>query len=229
MVAVLLIACANLANLQLARGIGRSRELALRAALGASRRDIVMQLLLESTILAAAGLILGLVLTFWGVHLLGSRIPPSVAEYVIAPQTSWRVMVFAVVACVVCVILVGLLPALRVSRVDPNELLKAGAGTGAHKRNRRQYGIMVAAQMGLSLALLSGAAIVVRSAGYYRGLRVGYDVKPMATATMYLRSDKPTTGSLRRDAERDHRAGKDDSRTSSRPRWTFTGRSGTTL
>ena len=190
-VAVLLIACANLSNLQLARGIGRSRELALRAALGASRADIVTQLLLESALLAGAGLGLGLLLTFWGTHLLGSRIPPSVADFVIAPQTSWRVLVFAMVACAVCVILVGLLPAVRVSRVDPNELLKAGAGTGAHKRNRRQYGLMVAAQMGLSLALLSGAAIVVRSAAYYRELRVGYDVKPLATATLYVRSIRP--------------------------------------
>lgn len=190
-VAVLLIACANLANLQLARGIGRSRELALRAALGASRSDIIAQLVIESVMLAGVGLILGLLLTFWGTHLIASRIPPSVAEFIIAPQTSWRVLVFAVVACVVCVILVGLFPAIRVSRVDPNELLKSGAGTGAHKRNRRQYGAMIAVQMGLSLALLSGAAIVVRAAIYYRQLRVGYDIKPLATAWLYFRSDTP--------------------------------------
>ena len=92
-VAVLLVACANLANLQLARGIGRSRELAVRAALGASRADIVTQLVLESAMLAGAGLILGTVLTFWGVGLLSSRVPPSVSSYITAPETNWRVLV----------------------------------------------------------------------------------------------------------------------------------------
>ena len=115
-VAVLLVACANLANLQLARGIGRSRELALRAALGATRRDIITQLVIESAVLAGAGLIVGLVTTFWSMSLLASRIPPRVAMYITAPQTSWRVFAFAMFASVVCVMLVGLLPALRVSQ-----------------------------------------------------------------------------------------------------------------
>jgi len=181
-VAVLLVACANLANLQLARGIGRSRELALRAALGASRRDIVVQLLIESAMLAGAGLVLGLLMTFWGMSLLGSRIPPRVASYVTAPQTSWRVFAFAVVASIVCVMIVGLLPAIRVSRVDPNELLKSGAGTGANKKSRKQYGVMVIAEIGLSLVLLSGASIVVRSAFMLDTLKLSFDIKPMSTA-----------------------------------------------
>ncbi|MEO6879145.1 MAG: ABC transporter permease, partial [Gemmatimonadaceae bacterium] len=183
-VAVLLIACANLANLQLARGIGRSRELALRAALGASRRDIISQLLLESAVLAGAGLIGGLILTYWGTGFLRSRIPPSIADYVIAPQTSWRVFVFSVIACIVCVILVGLLPAIRVSRVDPNELLKAGAGTGANRGSRRQYGLMVVVEIGLSIALLSGAGIVVRTALRIRALNPGYDIAPLSSTTV---------------------------------------------
>src|SRR5207344_760555 len=108
--------------------------------------DIVAQLVLESAMLAAAGLMLGTVLTFWGVHLLSSRIPPSVSSYMTAPETNWRVLVFAVLASVVCVMLVGLFPAVRVSRVDPNELLKSGAGTGASKKNRRDYGAMVIAE-----------------------------------------------------------------------------------
>ncbi len=125
--AVLLIACANLANLQLARGIGRSRELAVRAALGASRADIIAQLLVESAMLAVVGLGLGLLATLWATDLLRWHIPPAVAEYFVAPQTSWRVFAFAMIACGVCVLIVGLLPAIRISRVDPNELLKAGA------------------------------------------------------------------------------------------------------
>jgi putative ABC transport system permease protein len=180
-IAVLLVACANLANLQLARGIGRSRELALRAALGASRRDIITQLLIESAMLGAAGLILGLFATFWGMGLLQSRIPPRVANYLTEPQTSWRVFAFAVVASVVCVMIVGLLPAIRVSRVDPNELLKSGAGTGANKRNRKQYGVMVVAEIGLSLVLLSGASIVVRSALMLDSVKLSFDIKPLST------------------------------------------------
>jgi putative ABC transport system permease protein len=185
-VAVLLVACANLANLQLARGIGRSRELALRAALGASRADIVAQLVLESSMLAGAGLVLGTVMTYWGVQLLSSRIPPSVASYIVAPETNWRVLVFAILASVVCVMLVGLVPAIRVSRVDPNDLLKTGAGTGASRKNRREYGMMVIAEIGLSLALLSGAAVVVRSAIRLNAIDVGYDVTPLSSAWMRL-------------------------------------------
>jgi len=192
-IAVLLVACANLANLQLARGFGRGRELALRTALGASRRDIVLQLLIESGLLALVGLVLGLLLTFWGVHLLQSRIPPSVAEYVIAPQISWRVFAVAIAACLACVMLVGLVPAIRVSRVDPNTLLKAGAGTGANKGNRRQYGVMIVAEIGLSLALVSGAAIVVRSAAHFRAIDPGYDIKSLSVAWMYLKPSNDTT------------------------------------
>ncbi|HEY3555558.1 MAG TPA: FtsX-like permease family protein, partial [Casimicrobiaceae bacterium] len=118
--------------------------------------------------------------------------PPSVAQYVIEPQISWRVFVFAVAAAIVCVMLIGLYPAIRVSRVDPNTLLKAGAGTGALKRNRRQYGIMVAAQIGLSLALLSGATLVVRTAIEVHSLDVGYDTRPLVAASVYLRAEHDT-------------------------------------
>ena len=188
-IAVLLVACANLANLQLARGIGRTREMALRSALGASRRDIVGQLMLESALLAATGLAAGLIMTYWGIHLLAARIPRSVSQYVIAPQTSWRVLVFAMVACVICVVLVGLYPALRVSRVDPNELLKSGHGTGANKRNRHQYGVMVAAEIGLSLALLSGASIVVRTAVAVNEVTLDPAIKALTYAWVFLARD----------------------------------------
>jgi putative ABC transport system permease protein len=186
-VAVLLIACANLANLQLARGLGRARELAIRASLGATRWDIVSQLVIESALLAIMGLVFGLVLTLWSADLLRSLIPPSIGGFIVQPQTSWRVLVFAGAACVLCVLLVGLLPAIRVSRVDPNALLKSGAGTGANKANRRQYGVMVAAQVALSLALLSGAAIVVRSEIRLQDFDMGFDAKPMTRAWMSFR------------------------------------------
>ena len=177
--AVLLVACANLANLQLARGIGRARELALRAALGASRAQIIQGLLAESALLAVAGLALGLVLTYWSIGVVGASIPPTIAEYVVEPQTSWRMLVFAVLASVLCLLFVGLVPAIQVSRVDPNELLKAGAGTGMHRQNRRRYGVMIVAQIALSLALLSGASLVLRTAWRVAHRNFGFDAKPL--------------------------------------------------
>src|SRR6185295_10150408 len=80
-VAVLLVACANVANIQLARGLGRRRELALRTALGATRRGLIAHLLTETSILAVAGLGIGLLLTMWGTHILKASIPPSVADF----------------------------------------------------------------------------------------------------------------------------------------------------
>jgi predicted permease len=183
--AVLLVACANLANLQLARGLARSRELALRVALGASRRQVIRELMTESAVLAAAGLALGLLLTLWGVHLVTAYIPPQIADYMLAPQVSWHLVLFAALAALACLLVMGLLPALHVSRVDPDTLIKRGAGTGAHRRTRRQYGLLVAAQIGLTLPLLNGAVLVLRSAwrvasvSYYERLVTGYDYRPL--------------------------------------------------
>jgi putative ABC transport system permease protein len=185
-IAVLLIACANLANLQLARGIGRSRELAVRTALGATRADIITQLVLESALLVGAGLFTGLLLTFWGVDLLAAHIPKSVAGYFVAPHTSWRVLLFAAAASAFCTLVVGLAPAIRVSRVDPNDLMKAGAGTGAHRKSRRQYGLMVAIEVGLALAVLSGAAVVVRTAMVVRDGVPAIDLRPLSSASIFL-------------------------------------------
>ena len=164
-VAVLLVACANLANLQLARGIGRSRELAFRAALGATRGDIIAQLVLESAMLAGAGLVLGLVMTFWSMSpaRFAHSAPSRHVHHGAANQLA-RVRVCG--SRVDRVRHAGWFAA-RASSVSESirmSLLKSGAGTGANKKNRRQYGTMVVAEIGLSLVLLSGAAIVVRSA-----------------------------------------------------------------
>lgn len=183
--AVLLVACVNLANMQLARGIARRRELALRSALGASRRRIVTLLLTESVVLAAAGLIVGLVLTYWSAVALRAAIPPAIGSYIVEPQLSWRVLAFAVAATMACVVLIGLAPAVQVSRVDPGEMLKSGAGTGATRRHRRQYGYLVAAELALALGLLSGASVIVRSAFRASEDWFGFDPGPVVTGFDY--------------------------------------------
>lgn len=199
--AVLLVACANLANLQLARGLARSRELALRSAVGASRRQLIQHLVLESGILAFAGLVLGIILTLWGAWLVKSSVPPEITDYMIEPQTSWRMFAFASLAAMVCLFLVGLLPALHVSRVDPDSLLKSSSGTGANKQHRRRYGMMVVAQIGFALPVLVGATVVLqaafkmRSREYLGRERYGFNPAPLVAGSVNLLSD--TVGAVK--------------------------------
>src|SRR5439155_1087081 len=108
------------------------------------------------SVVTLVGLALAIVLTLWGIHALRASIPREVADFIVEPRPSWRMFAVAAAVATLSVVLVGLAPAIRVSRVDPNDLLKAGAGTGAHRRNRRQYAYMVVAQLALSLALLAG-------------------------------------------------------------------------
>lgn len=190
-VAVLLVACANVANMQLARGIRRGRELALRTALGATRGRIIRHLLTESVLLASAGLVLGLIATLWSASLMRASIPPAVAEYIVEPQLSWRVAVFALVATLACIVIVGVLPAIKVSRVDPNEMLKQGNGTGSTRSNRRQYGYLVALEMALALALLSEATVTVRGALFLdANWWPGMDISHLATGSFAPKRDK---------------------------------------
>ncbi|MDB4893250.1 MAG: permease [Gemmatimonadetes bacterium] len=190
--AVLIVACTNLANLQLARGLGRASELAVRSALGASRPQIVSQLMIESGVLAAAALVLALLLTLAGNALLQATIPPNVAQYVVEPQSSWRMVLFAATAAVMCLTLVGLAPAIRVSRVDLNSLLKSRAGTGAHRTNRRTYGALVVTQIALTLPLVSAAVLLSRSAlrtaeaDYRMREEFGFDTGPLIVANFFF-------------------------------------------
>ena len=183
-VALLLIACANLANLQLARGVSRARELATRTAVGASRRDLIVQLLTESAWLAFGGLLLGAVLTAWGMKLVDAYVPPNVAEYMTHTQVSWRVLLFAVVVTVVCLALMGLVPAIRVSRVDVNELLKSGAGTGRSRSTRRQYGALVVTEVALALALLCSASLLMKAALVVMTFEPGFEERGLLIATV---------------------------------------------
>jgi len=136
--------------------------------------------MLESGILAAAGLVLGLVLTFWGMHLMRISIPDTIGEYIVEPQTSWRLFAFAGGATVVSILLIGLVPAIRVSRIDLNELIKRGAGTGSTRIARRPYGYLIAAEIGFALVVLCAAALLVRAAYRYES-RLDAMTQPMLT------------------------------------------------
>jgi putative ABC transport system permease protein len=191
-VAVLLIACANLANLQLARGLSRARELATRVAVGATRRDIVSQLLVESAWLGAGGLALGGLLTVWGMRIVNANVPPTVADYMTHTQVSWRVLAFAVVATIVCLTLMGLVPAIRVSRVDVNELLKSGAGTGKSRGSRRQYGALVISEVAMALALLCSASLLMKAAISVMSFDPGFEERGLLTTYLLTSPASPT-------------------------------------
>lgn len=185
--AILLVACANLGSLQLARGLSRTSELATRIALGASRARLVRLLVAEAAIISGLGLALSSVFTFWGIRILTAAIPAEIAEFVVRPQVTWRLFVVAATAAVLSTLLTGLFPAFRISRVDPNECLKSAAGTGAHRQHVRVYGGLVAVQIAFSLALLCAASALIRSAmlarnrAYIIGSTFGYDPLPLVS------------------------------------------------
>jgi putative ABC transport system permease protein len=181
---VLLIACANVANLLLARAASRSREIAIRTALGASRALIVRQLLCESLLLAVLGGGAGLLLAWWGVDLLGAAGPqglPHLGEI----KVNVAVCVFTFVLAIGSTLLFGLIPALQVSRPAVNESLQQGAkgSTGGLHTNRLR-GFLVVSQVSLSLLLLAGAGLLIKSFFNLRATNPGFD--PVRVMTMSI-------------------------------------------
>lgn len=160
--AVLLIGCANLANLILARGVGRQRELAVRSALGASRGHLVRQMLAESALLSAAGALLGLLIGRWSVDLIVASWPEEI-PYWVRLDLDWRVVAFTAAAAAVAAISSGLLPALRSSRPDLVSELRDGARGSAGVAHQRLQASLVVGQVALSLALLVAANLMIRS------------------------------------------------------------------
>ena len=160
---VLLIACANVANLLLARGAGRQREIALRFALGATRGRIVRQLLTESLILAVIGGGLGFLLALWGRDLVLSSIPVDL-PYWMKFETDLNTVLFLIGSSLVAAVLAGMIPALQTSQVDVHEALKEGGTHGASsKRRNRMRSALVVAEISLALVLLAGAGLMIRS------------------------------------------------------------------
>jgi len=182
---VLLIACANIANLLLARGAARQKELAIRAALGAGRLRVIRQLLTESLLLAASAGALALLLAVWGVDLLRAIIPNNLPR---ADEigVDVRVFGFTLVVSLGAGILFGLIPALQASRTDLNETLKEGgrsSGGGGHNRFR---GLLVISEIALALLLLVGAGLLARSFVRLMSVDPGLDPRNVLTMDIML-------------------------------------------
>jgi predicted permease len=165
---VLLIACANLANLMLARASGKRREVAVRIALGASRGRLLRQILLESALLAACGVILGTVLAQPLSRALVRSLNTSHDTVHLAMATDWRVLLFAAAAGIATCVIFAAVPALRSTGEDPVTSLKSGArGVVGNRERSSLQRFMVISQIGVSMVLLVGALLFVRS---YRNL-----------------------------------------------------------
>ncbi|PYJ08049.1 MAG: permease [Verrucomicrobia bacterium] len=183
---VLLIACANLANLLAARGAARAQEFAVRAAVGASRWHIIRQLLIESLVLALLGGLLGLGLAAWGRDLLVALSPPGVPRFQNLSLNGW-VLIFSLGLSVVTSILFGLWPAWHTSRADIQLALKSGGrGSSDSAGARRSRDLLVVGEVALTLILLSMAGLVMKSFANARGLGLGFDPHLLLSARVDL-------------------------------------------
>ncbi len=197
---VLLIACANVANLLLARAAVRSREIAIRTALGASRRVIVRQLLCESLLLALIGGTAGLLLASWSVDLLGS-LAAQALPYLGAIRVNSSVAVFTFALATGSTLLFGLIPALQISRPNLNESLQQGAkGSSGGLQSHRLRALLVISQVALSLLLLTGAGLLIKSFMNLRATDPGFVPDRLMTTQINLprvRYENDTTRQLR--------------------------------
>lgn len=175
-----LIACGNVANLLLARGATRAREVGIRLALGATRRQIVRQLLAESVVLALAGCALGLLFAVWGVDLMLAAIPTEI-PYWIRFDFDGRVVAFAMGLGLISSVLFGLLPALQISRPRLVDVLKEGGRTGSGAKGQRMRNGLVVAEVALAIVLLIGAGLMMRSFRTLQRTDIGAD--PSQTLT----------------------------------------------
>jgi predicted permease len=181
---VLLIACVNVANLLLARSTGRTREFAIRAALGASKGRVVQQLLVESSLLALSGGALGLALAAWGTQAALAKLPTALPR---AGEISidGRVLFFTVIVSLATGILFGLAPALKSARRDLNEALQQG-GRGSSGARHRAHGALVALEMALALVLLIGAGLMIRSIARIWRVNPGFEPRNLLTFSVSL-------------------------------------------
>lgn len=181
---VLLIGCANVANLLLASGASRQKEIAIRTALGASRRRVIRQLFTESALLAFTGGVVGLLIAFWGLAAITKLLPadfPRLNEI----HIDLRVLGFTFAASVLTGILFGLIPALQVSRSDVQEAMReTGRGASGSRRQSRFRQALIVGEVALSVVLLAGAGLLFRSFLRLQSVDTGFVSQPVLTARL---------------------------------------------
>jgi putative ABC transport system permease protein len=191
---VLLIACANVANLLLARASAREREVGIRAALGAGRWRLVRQLMVESLVLSTAGTLLALVLAWWAVQVLKGSMPEGVPR-VAAIAVDLRVLAAAAGLSILTGILFGTVPALQASKPDLTNALKDGARGSAGAGRQRLRSALVVAEVALAVVLLVGAALFIGSFVALMRIDPGFDPESVLTAQISPRFERPKPGS----------------------------------
>ncbi|MGH9837607.1 MAG: FtsX-like permease family protein [Blastocatellia bacterium] len=191
---VLLIACANIANLQLTQAAARQRETAVRMALGANWRRIARQLLTEGVLLALVGAALGLLLAVWGTELLARLMPPNLIPRSEEIGFDGCVLAFTLAAAVLTGLVFALAPAHQAARVDVNSALKETAGKGAAGTGgNRLRDALVVAEIALALILLAGATLLLRTFVNLRGVAPGFDPHNVLTFQMTLTGERYET------------------------------------
>ncbi len=182
---VLLIACANVASLMLSRAVGRAREIAIRSALGAGCLRIIRQLLTESLLVSLLGGALGLALASWAVNGMAQVIPEDlyrVGQIAVERQA----LVFTLALCLLTTFLFGLAPALQASKPNLNESLKEGGAAGVGRRRQRLHSLLVVGEIGLSLALLAGAALMIQTFLRMQRANAGFQSRSVLTMKLIL-------------------------------------------
>jgi putative ABC transport system permease protein len=183
---VLLIGCANVANLLLASGAARQKEIAIRTALGASRSRVIRQLFTESTILAFAGGAVGLLIAFWGLAAITKLLPPDFPR-LNEIHIDLRVLGFTLAASVLTAILFGLVPAFQISRPDVQESIReSGRSTSSSLRQTRFRQALILVEVALSVVLLAGAGLLFRSFLHLQSVKTGFVSEQLLTAKLTL-------------------------------------------
>jgi len=182
---VLLIACANVANLLLARAVSREKEVAIRTALGASRTHIIRQMLTESLLLSIMGGVLGLLLSVWLTDLLISLNPPDSPRFG-EVNLDYRVLAFTVIISALTGLIFGLVPALQASKLDVSGSLKQGGRTGEGSRRTSARSLLLIGEVALSLMLLVGAGLLIKSFLRLQEVKPGFNAQNVLITSISL-------------------------------------------